>query len=204
MTRDDFDNLIAASCPRGDRVVVRRDPTEYKTAGNILLPDNAGVRPQLATVIAVGPGRTLDNGLLLPTNLSPGDRVLMTCFAGAELLDPVNTTVDTSRYLILREDDILASVPKELAPIPPEPGVLDPLLEEVNGRIREMLAIEGGMTRSSLLDARSYFVEKVGREPLTLQVTQEQFDEIQAWQPNMRLMSVCGLAVSIGTVLVME
>jgi len=87
--------------PLADRVVVKVIEVEEKTEGGIVLPDTAKERPQQGEVLAVGPGRRLDDGSLLPLSVKVGDRVLFSKYGGVEV------KVEGEEYLILREDDIL-------------------------------------------------------------------------------------------------
>lgn len=89
--------------PLGDRVVVKVVKTE-KTAGGIVLPENAQEKPQLGEVIAVGPGRLDDNGKRLPMDVQKGNRVLFAKYAGTEV------KLDSEEYLLLAEKDILGIV----------------------------------------------------------------------------------------------
>ncbi|HAG07117.1 MAG TPA: co-chaperone GroES [Peptococcaceae bacterium] len=87
--------------PLGDRVVVKPLPMEEKTKGGIVLPDTAKEKPQKGEVVAVGPGRLLDNGQRVAIELKAGDKVLYSKYAGNEV------KIDGEEYLILREADIL-------------------------------------------------------------------------------------------------
>jgi chaperonin GroES len=91
--------------PLGDRVVVRRQESDEKTAGGILLPDTAKNKPQRGKVLAVGPGKLDKNGKWLPLDLKVGDTVLFTSWAGDEFKDAKRNEV-----LLMRGDDILAVV----------------------------------------------------------------------------------------------
>lgn len=88
--------------PLADRVVVRAIEAEDKTAGGIILPDSAKDRPQEGEVVAVGPGRALDNGTRLAPEVKVGDRVIFTKYGGTEVKE------GDTEYLILRESDLLA------------------------------------------------------------------------------------------------
>lgn len=88
--------------PLHDRVVVERTEADGKTAGGILLPDTAKEKPKRGTVIAVGPGRVLDTGVVRPVDLEKGDRVLFGEFAGSEI------KLDGKEYLVLNENEVLA------------------------------------------------------------------------------------------------
>ena len=87
--------------PLGDRVVVKPLAREEMTRSGIVLPDTAKEKPQQGTVIAVGPGKVLDNGERLAMELQEGQTVLFAKYAGTEF------TLDDEDVLILRESDIL-------------------------------------------------------------------------------------------------
>jgi len=88
--------------PLHDRVIVRRLEEEEKTAGGIIIPDTAKEKPQQGKVIAVGKGRILENGEVVPLVVKENDRVLFSKYAGTEV------KVGGEELLIMREDDILA------------------------------------------------------------------------------------------------
>ncbi|NLA57912.1 MAG: co-chaperone GroES [Firmicutes bacterium] len=88
--------------PLADRVVVKAIQQEEKTKGGIVLPDTAKEKPQEGEVVAVGPGKLLDNGERAPMEVKPGDKVLYAKYAGTEV------KIDDEEYLIMRESDILA------------------------------------------------------------------------------------------------
>jgi len=88
--------------PLADRVVVKVLSGEEKTKGGIVLPDTAKEKPQEAEVIAVGPGRVLDNGQRVVPEVKVGDRVIFAKYGGTEV------KLEGEEYLILRESDILA------------------------------------------------------------------------------------------------
>ena len=91
--------------PVGERVVVQpKDEAETKTSSGIILPDTAKEKPQEGEVVAVGPGRTSDEGKKIPIEIKVGDRVIYSKFAGTEYKD------EDKEYLILREGDILARI----------------------------------------------------------------------------------------------
>jgi chaperonin GroES len=92
--------------PLGERVVVKPLPSEEKTKGGIVLPETAKEKPQEGEVVAVGPGRLLDNGTRVPVDLKVGDRVLFSKYAGNEV------KIDDEEYLIMREADILGVIEK--------------------------------------------------------------------------------------------
>jgi chaperonin GroES len=90
--------------PLGDRIVVKSVEAEEKTAGGIVLPDTAKEKPQTAEVIAVGPGKTLDNGTVAPMEVKVGDKVVYGKYSGTEI------KVGAEEVIILRQDDILGIV----------------------------------------------------------------------------------------------
>lgn len=90
--------------PLGDRVVVKPLSREEVTKSGIVLPDTAKEKPQEGSVLAVGPGRLLDNGQRVTIDLKEGDRVLFAKYAGTEFKR------NDEEMLILSEKDILAVV----------------------------------------------------------------------------------------------
>ncbi|MFC4559373.1 co-chaperone GroES [Virgibacillus kekensis] len=90
--------------PLGDRVVIELVEQEEKTASGIVLPDSAKEKPQEGKVVAVGSGRVTDSGEKVALEVSEGDRIIFSKFAGTEV------KYAGTEYLILRENDILAVV----------------------------------------------------------------------------------------------
>jgi len=90
--------------PLGDRIVVKALDAETTTAGGILLPDTAKEKPQTAEVLAVGPGKTLDNGTVAALEIKVGDKVVYGKYSGTEI------KVDGQELIILRQDDVLGIV----------------------------------------------------------------------------------------------
>ncbi|MFI5254698.1 MAG: co-chaperone GroES [Candidatus Limnocylindrales bacterium] len=90
--------------PLGDRVVVRPTPREEMTKTGIVLPDTAKEKPQEGLIIAVGPGRILDDGKREAMDIKKGDKVLYAKYAGTEF------KVDGEDLLIVSQKDILAIV----------------------------------------------------------------------------------------------
>ena len=87
--------------PLADRLVVKRLAEETKTAGGILIPDNAKEKPMEAEVVAVGSGKVLADGKVRALEIKVGDRVLFSKYAGTEV------KYAGEDHLILKEDDIL-------------------------------------------------------------------------------------------------
>src|SRR6478609_2741931 len=92
--------------PLEDRVVIQQIEAEEKTAGGIVLPDTAKQKPQRGRVLAVGPGKLLDNGQRAALNVAKGDEVIFGKYSGNDV------TVERREVKILREGDILAKVVK--------------------------------------------------------------------------------------------
>ncbi|HNN50670.1 MAG TPA: co-chaperone GroES [Pseudomonadota bacterium] len=88
--------------PLHDRVIVKRLPEEEVTKGGIIIPDSAKEKPIQGEVVAVGPGKTLDNGKTVAPDVAVGNKVLFGKYAGSEV------KLDGVEHLILREDEILA------------------------------------------------------------------------------------------------
>ncbi len=90
--------------PLGDRVLVK--PLEEKEVkkGNIIIPDTAKEKPQQGEVIAVGKGKTTDDGKVIPMEVKVGDKILYGKYSGTEI------KIDGQEYLILHQDDILGII----------------------------------------------------------------------------------------------
>ena len=90
--------------PLHDRVIVKRLEEERKSAGGIVIPDTAAEKPSMGEIIAVGPGKTDDNGKLIPIGVKPGDKILFGKYSGQEF------KLEGADYLHMREDDIIGVV----------------------------------------------------------------------------------------------
>ena len=88
--------------PLADRVVVKTVEAEETTKSGILLAGSAKEKPQIAEVVAVGPGKTGDDGAIVPVALKVGDRVIAAKYAGTEV------KLDGVEYTIMSEKDVLA------------------------------------------------------------------------------------------------
>ena len=88
--------------PLGDRIVVEAVPSEEKTAGGIYLPDTAQEKPMIGKVSAVGTGKVLDNGKVIPLEVKVGDKVLYGKYSGTEV------KIEGEKYLIMQERELLA------------------------------------------------------------------------------------------------
>jgi chaperonin GroES len=90
--------------PLGDRVVVKALSRETMTKSGIVLPDTATEKPQEGEIVAVGPGKVLDNGKRTALEVTTGQKVLFAKYAGTEI------KFEGEEYLILRESDIMGIV----------------------------------------------------------------------------------------------
>ena len=90
--------------PLGDRVIVKPTAREEMTKSGIVLPDTAKEKPQEGTILAVGPGRILDDGKREQIDVKKGDSVLYAKYAGTEF------KIDDEELLIVSQKDILAIV----------------------------------------------------------------------------------------------
>jgi len=88
--------------PLHDRLIVKRvEDQEQKSAGGIIIPDSAKEKPQEGKVLAVGKGKTNDDGKLIPLDVKAGDRILFGKYSGSDI------KLDGNEYLIMREDEVL-------------------------------------------------------------------------------------------------
>ncbi len=88
--------------PLADRVIVKPlEPKEVKKGG-IIIPDTAKEKPQEGEIVAVGKGRTTEDGKLIPMEVKVGDKVLYGKYSGTEI------KINDEDYLIMKEEDILA------------------------------------------------------------------------------------------------
>jgi chaperonin GroES len=92
--------------PLHDRVVVERLDEERKSAGGIVIPENAAEKPDQGMVIAIGKGKILEDGSLRPLDVAVGDRILFGKYTGQTV------KIEGTEYLVMREDDIMGIVSK--------------------------------------------------------------------------------------------
>jgi chaperonin GroES len=92
--------------PLSDRIIVKAITAEEKTPGGIVLPDTAKEKPQEGEVIAVGPGKLMDNGKVAPIDVKVGERVVYSKYGGTEI------KLNGEEVVVLRQDDILGIVVK--------------------------------------------------------------------------------------------
>ncbi len=95
---------MASIKPLHDRVVVERVEAEEKTASGIILPGSAAEKPDMGVVVAVGDGKTLDNGTKININVKVGDKVIFGKYSGQAV------KLDSKEYLVMREDDIFGII----------------------------------------------------------------------------------------------
>ena len=87
--------------PLNDRLVVKRIEETERMQGGLHIPDSAKEKPQEGEVVAVGKGKRLEDGRLVPLDVQVGDRILFGKYSGSEI------KLDGQEYLIMREDDVL-------------------------------------------------------------------------------------------------
>jgi chaperonin GroES len=92
--------------PLHDRLLVKRITEEETTRGGIIIPDTAKEKPQEGRVMAIGTGKTLENGTHLKLDVKVGDKILFSKYGGTEV------KLEGEEHLILREDDILGIIEK--------------------------------------------------------------------------------------------
>ena len=98
--------------PLYDRIVVKRIESEAeKTHGGLFIPDSAKEKPQEGEVVAVGKGKRLEDGKVVPLDVQPGDRILFGKYSGSEI------KIDGEEYLIMREDEVLGILDSKLAAV---------------------------------------------------------------------------------------
>ena len=90
--------------PLHDRVIVKRLEEERKSAGGILIPDNATEKPDQGEVIAIGTGKVLEDGKNRPLDVKVGDRILFGKYSGTSV------KIEGTEYLVMREDDIMGVI----------------------------------------------------------------------------------------------
>ncbi len=93
--------------PLYDRIVVRRIEEQEQRQGGIIIPDSAKEKPQEGEVMAVGKGKRLEDGSLIPLEVKPGDRILFGKFSGSEV------RLDVEEYFIMRDDEVLGVLSAE-------------------------------------------------------------------------------------------
>lgn len=90
--------------PLHDRVVIERLEEERTSAGGIVIPDSAAEKPMRGKVVALGPGKMLDNGNVIPLGVKEGDEVLFGKYSGTEV------KVEGKELVVMREDDIMGVI----------------------------------------------------------------------------------------------
>jgi chaperonin GroES len=93
--------------PLHDRVIVKRIEEERKTAGGIVIPDNAAEKPDQGEVLAIGTGKVMDDGKVRPLAVKVGDRVLFGKYSGSSV------KMDGDELLVMREEDIMGVITLE-------------------------------------------------------------------------------------------
>jgi chaperonin GroES len=93
--------------PLHDRVIVKRVEEERKTAGGIVIPDNAAEKPDQGEVLAIGTGKVMEDGKVRPLEVKVGDRVLFGKYSGSTV------KLDGDELLVMREEDIMGVITKK-------------------------------------------------------------------------------------------
>jgi chaperonin GroES len=87
--------------PLYDRIVVKRIEEQEQKVGGLYIPDSAKEKPQEGEVVAVGKGKRLEDGKVIPLDVQVGDRILFGKYSGSDI------KLDNDEYLIMREDEVL-------------------------------------------------------------------------------------------------
>ena len=87
--------------PLYDRIVVKRVETQEQKIGELFIPDSAKEKPQEGEVVAVGKGKRLEDGKVVPLDVQVGDRILFGKYSGSDI------KLDNEEYLIMREEEVL-------------------------------------------------------------------------------------------------
>ena len=87
--------------PLYDRIVVKRIEEQETKIGGLFIPDSAKEKPQEGEVFAVGKGKRLEDGKIIPLDVKPGDRILFGKYSGNDI------KIDGQEYMIMREDEVL-------------------------------------------------------------------------------------------------
>ncbi len=87
--------------PLYDRIVVKRIEQQEQKVGGLFIPDSAKEKPQEGEVVAVGKGKRLEDGKIIPLDVQVGDRILFGKYSGSDI------KLDQDEYLIMREDEVL-------------------------------------------------------------------------------------------------
>jgi len=90
--------------PLSDHIFVETFNEEKTTKSGIFIPASDEEKPMMGKIVAIGPGKTTDEGKLIPLNVKVGDKVLFTKYT------PNEVKVDEKEYLVIREDDVLAII----------------------------------------------------------------------------------------------
>jgi chaperonin GroES len=87
--------------PLYDRIVVKRIEEQEQKIGGLYIPDSAKEKPQQGEVVAVGKGKRLEDGKVIPLDVQVGDRILFGKYSGSDI------KLEEDEYLIMREDEVL-------------------------------------------------------------------------------------------------
>jgi chaperonin GroES len=87
--------------PLYDRIVVKRVEEKEQMQGGLYIPDSAKEKPQEGEVVAIGKGKRMEDGKLVPLDVQVGDRILFGKYSGSDI------KLDNEEYMIMREDEVL-------------------------------------------------------------------------------------------------
>ena len=92
--------------PLQDRILVTRIDEEEKTKGGIIIPESAKEKPMEGKIVAVGKGKVLEDGKVLPLDVKVGDKILFAKYAGTDI------KIEGEEHLIMREEEVLGIIEK--------------------------------------------------------------------------------------------
>ena len=98
--------VVTTFTPLHDRILVRRVEEGEAVRGGIIIPESAKEKPQEGKVVAVGKGKSNDEGKVFPLDVKEGDSVLFGKYSGAEI------KIDNEEFLIMREEEVLGIIKK--------------------------------------------------------------------------------------------
>ncbi len=103
-------NTVEVLAPIDDKLVIVQEPAETTTAGGIVIPDNAQMKPTIGKVIAAGPGKKADDGSIIEMTVKEGDRVLFQKYAGGDV------KLKGIQYTVIKEADVLCILLNQAVP----------------------------------------------------------------------------------------
>jgi chaperonin GroES len=135
--------------PLHDRIIVRRLEEGEQRIGGIIIPDTAKEKPQQGKVIAVGNGKTGDDGKRVPLDVKAGDKILFGRYAGQEV------KVDGEEYLIMKEGDVLAVIEGETPKKPVVKGKIENKVKKSKKSMTKKIAKKSKVITKSKITKKS-------------------------------------------------